>query len=159
MTEEIKIYDQMIGKTFHTVKYIKSVNGQKTYTIVEKFYDDQVQDYAIYDNDVHSDVIIFENDEESFIFYHDQSCCEYVHVDDIVGELALLENTPILVAEEFQKYKSIMDDDSDYMESHETYTFYKFATVNGHVDVKWYGTSNGYYSESVDMYHTVKEGN
>jgi hypothetical protein len=87
--------------------------------------------------------------EGTFVFYHEQDCCESVDIYDIVGDLEDLVGTPILMAEEVQG-ESPSGFDNEYNESC-TWTFYKFATIKGYVDIRWLGSSNGYYSESVDM--------
>ncbi len=82
--------------------------------------------------------------------YHDQDCCESVLIDDIVGELTDLVGTPLLMAEENSSRENPPGVTKKYQESF-TWTFYNFATVKGHVTIRWYGESNGYYSESVSF--------
>ena len=100
--------------------------------------------------------IIFENDTEVFTFYHEQDCCEHVYVEDIVGDLSDLEGVPILKAEEVSNEDEIDSPDCNGYESY-TWTFYKFATRKGYVDIRWFGGSNGYYSERVSLNYVKKE--
>ena len=84
--------------------------------------------------------------------YHMQDCCESVSIEDIVGDLDDLVGTPLLLVEEVSNYEpeDVVCSDPDWYES-ETWTYYRFRTMKGSVDIRWYGTSNGYYSESVDI--------
>lgn len=88
------------------------------------------------------------SDGVKHVFFHDQSCCEQVYIEDICGDLKDLEKSSILVAEEVSNNTPCKKGDEDDMFQ---WTFYKFATAKGHVTVRWYGTSNGYYSIDVEL--------
>ena len=82
---------------------------------------------------------------------HEQQCSEDVWLEDINGDLEDLLNSPIVIAECIVQEKEFDSDDDDDDEDSETWTFYKIGTNKGIVTLRWYGTSNGYYSESVDF--------
>lgn len=96
--------------------------------------------------------ISFEFDNGSkAVFYHGQDCCETVVVDDVNGDWDDLIGTPLLVADERVSEDFDGEPKSGFRDDSETWTFYTFRSVRGSVDVRWHGTSNGYYSESVDF--------
>lgn len=110
-------------------------------------------DYLI--GEVITDIERIGNDELYFTLengrkyrmFHYQDCCESVYIEDIIGELDDLIGTPVTMAEEVTESGTSKDD----WDKPHTWTFYKFATAKGYVTIRWYGTSNGYYSESVDV--------
>lgn len=115
----------LIGKTMSSVKIIKI-------------------------NDIDDEIIFISTEGKRYTLGHIQDCCESVSIDNIVGDLADLVGEPILMAEESTSDKNpegVTKLDQDCF----TWTFYKFATIKGYVDIRWYGESNGYYSESVDF--------
>ena len=87
---------------------------------------------------------------DKYEFYHDQDCCESVYIESIVGDLDDLVGNPLLLVEEVTSNENPEWFTPQYQDSF-TWTFYKFATIKGYVDVRWYGESNGYYSESVNF--------
>jgi len=142
-------FGELLGKTLVRVKVIK--DGGDTITFVC-------------------------DDDTEYALYHDQDCCEAVDIEDICGDLDCLLGTPILEAEEassdcendlfdFMPYehrkevfKNILREGSDehdrYIPESQTWTFYKLATIKGSVTIRWYGESNGYYSERVSFKRT-----
>jgi len=100
-------------------------------------------------NKDHDEITFVCQDGSEYLMYHDQDCCETVTIDDVSGDIMDLVGSPITLAEE----SSEAGVDSEWGDS-STWTFYRFATVKGYVDIKWFGSSNGYYSESVNFKQT-----
>ena len=104
-------------------------------------------------DDINEAMLIECSDGSTFVFYHEQDCCESVEIDDICGELEWLIGNPITLAEEI--VQTDRDENNSGAKStwdgSYTWTFYHLATIKGYVDIRWYGSSNGYYSESVSF--------
>ena len=108
--------------------------------------------------EAHEDEIIFTAvTGERFKMYHEQDCCESVTVDDVCGDWDDLIGEPLLIAEETSSADAVhhygqgdlaLDTSVNHAES-ETWTYYRLGTRKGGVTIRWYGASNGYYSEAV----------
>jgi hypothetical protein len=93
------------------------------------------------------------SNNEHYLMYHIQDCCEGVYIESIAGDINKLVGKEILLAEEISNDKFIENWKSklEYEPDSYTWTFYKLSTINGNVTIRWLGESNGYYSESVDF--------
>jgi len=122
-----------------------------------------------------SEQIRFYTKECEYVMYHSQDCCEFVIIEDICGDLNDLLGSPILSYEEVssnelqpwqveertadspystQSRREKNKDNPNYYEYDDVsfkWTFYKFSTIKGSVTIRWYGSSNGYYSVSVSF--------
>lgn len=153
----MKIYNE--GTEYQSIEWEFSDLVGKTLTKVilsEDGYDDRINFLTV--------------DGDNFLLHHCQDCCERVVIESITGDIDDLIGTPILVAEE----RCSEDDPADIIlkkdeakrkwqeenpgetywsweEDSQTWTFYTIRTIKGSVDIRWHGSSNGYYSESVEF--------
>ena len=93
-----------------------------------------------------ADEIIFTTiSGHKYKMWHEQNCCEAVQLDDLIGDISDLLNSPILSYEEVSNSENQPTKNTESW----TWTFYKFQTAKGFVTLRWLGESNGYYSEKV----------
>jgi hypothetical protein len=101
--------------------------------------------------------LVLEGDDGSYVLEHSQDCCEHVYIEDIVVSsmydgLECLINTPILSAERVTSDNitpaGITEPERD---DSFTWTFFKLTTLKGYVDIRFFGSSNGYYSEDATL--------
>lgn len=75
---------------------------------------------------------------------HHSECCESVSVEEVIGcDPQDLVGHEILSASEDSNEKT-----SEFGDE-EQWTFYNIRSHGGTMTIRWYGTSNGYYSTSV----------
>ena len=91
-------------------------------------------------------------DGKIFGMFHDQDCCESVDLFELDGDP---QRTIGLVTSARCEESSDRPAVSTWDESH-TWTFYIIETEGGTLHLRWYGTSNGHYSESVSVYLKTK---
>jgi len=91
-------------------------------------------------------------DGGTFAMYHQQDCCEHVALEEVIGDLH-----GTLVGAVVVKAECVENADAEPIGSpdlHE-WTFYHLRTARGDVTLRWYGTSNGYYSVDVGFWRTA----
>ena len=98
------------------------------------------------------DRVLFTLDDGSqFNAYHLQDCCEDVNVHSIVGNLDDIIGVPLITVET-STFKNCTPSElsAECVEEESfTWTLHTLATERGRVVIRWLGTSNGYYGESV----------
>jgi len=100
------------------------------------------------------DQLVFKTETDTYIMLHVQDCCESVYIEDIIGDLDDLVGCEILSATEDSNCdeKPLCENEESY-----TWTFYNIRSNRGSVTIRWYGSSNGYYSESASFRKAKKE--
>lgn len=104
-------------------------------------------------------IVFITTEGQYYALYHEQECCEEVVINDICGDLLDLVGSPIVQAEEINHGMGVGAPESQeekaahpmWAFSYATWTFYRLATEKGQVVVRWFGTSNGYYSERAEF--------
>jgi hypothetical protein len=101
----------------------------------------------------HSDEVTIKFTDGSCLkFYHKQDCCETVLLEDFDATPEDLVNAKIISIEERisnsneNEIKPLNTLDQSY-----TWSFYVIKTSKFTMTMRWYGESNGWYSETVDI--------
>ena len=121
-------------------------------------------DKGINDDQVHLHTWCSQQRERQFDLYHDQDCCECVRLHDVQGRVDLLMRSPLVeVKETIIEWRDGGEQpvawpaDIPRPSESGTVTLFTLTATNGVVvTIRWLGTSNGYYSESVSFVETTK---
>ena len=96
------------------------------------------------------------SDGYEYRMYHSQDCCESVSIEDMDGDLQELVGLPITVADESSSSELPEGvEPPEYRDDEETWTFYRISNEKVFITIRWYGSSNGYYSTEVSFQQTA----
>lgn len=103
------------------------------------------------------DVTFYCSDGSVYHMYPDDDSFLYgnaidISIDDICGDVDCLISNKIVKAEVRRSEKRGGYIRDNIWADPEVWTFYTLATVKGYVDIRWYGTHNGYYSAEVSFW-------
>lgn len=89
-----------------------------------------------------------------FVMRHEQDCSESVTVDSTKGDVSRSIGETVIDATEHSNRGDEEGAEPRLDEWHDswTWTYYTIRTQSETIVIRWYGTSNGYYSERVDFY-------
>lgn len=110
--------------------------------------------------DVKADEVYFVCDDETFLAYHMQDCCEDVAIHDVSGDPTDIIGMPIIEASQDEDSATWPQDVEKPRFEPESFTWttQKIKAANGReIVIRWLGQSNGYYSESVYFRRTHPE--
>lgn len=97
-----------------------------------------------------SEEVVIKTAEGGRLFLrYEQDCCANCSIAQVDGDPEDLVGAPLLMCEEVSNDEPKKDEYDDSF----TWTFVKFATTKGYVTLRWYGSSNGYYSEAPTAYY------
>ena len=88
---------------------------------------------------------------------HDQDCCESVWLLDSSGDVAKIVGKPLIEVTSEESSGDNVDIGKEFKDDSSTLTTIRFACADEVVILRWFGTSNGYYSESVDFREMVTD--
>lgn len=120
---------------------LKKLEGRKIVSVEGKAGDEEV--------------VLCTDDDVRFRIYHEQDCCETVRLHDVDGDLQDLVGHVVSRAEMVSSESEMNDENwreapSRYAESW-TWTFVKIQNMGASLTMRWFGESNGYYSEGVNI--------
>lgn len=102
-------------------------------------------------DDSNEQILLTTKSGKQIRIYHSQDCCESVHIEDTHGSWHDLLGKVIIDA----THEEDRENDPPKNEESWTRTTLTFKVNDATVINKWIGTSNGYYSESVNFEEIV----
>ncbi len=91
-----------------------------------------------------------------FCFKHDQDCCEYVRIISKSDDILDIMNKRLISVEMTYLDGDMFDNDPDHNYDSHTLSKLTFVTNDSTECVRWLGSSNGYYGETVSVYELTE---